>query len=214
MARIDSVEVSVFCTNCILVVGEGGREAALIDPGDDPEALSAMIERSGAQVKYLIATHCHLDHIGAAAEMSRRLGLELMAGKDDEFNLDRIDDSCALFGLPPVEKPSVGTYLEEGMELPLGGSVLRFRSAPGHSPGSFVILVDKTDAVAGDVIFQGSVGRTDLPGGNMNTLKETIRSVILPLDDETVIHAGHGPSTTVGREKGSNFFLLEWGLTS
>jgi glyoxylase-like metal-dependent hydrolase (beta-lactamase superfamily II) len=214
MAKVDSVEVSVFCTNSILVVGDGGSEAALIDPGADPDTIDAMIKRSGAKVKYLIATHCHLDHIGAAAEMSRRLELGLMAGREDEFLLDRIDDSCALFGLPPVEKPSIETYLEEGMELPLGDSVLRFRNAPGHTPGSFVVLVDGTDAVAGDVIFQGSVGRTDLPGGDMNTLRETIRNVILPLDDATVIHTGHGPSTTVGREKQANFFLLEWGLTS
>jgi len=214
MAKIDSIEVSVFCTNSFLVTAEGGKEAALIDPGDDPDALDAMIRESGAEVKYLIATHCHLDHIGAAAEMSRRLDLGLMAGREDEFLLDRIDDSCALFGLPPVEKPSIASYLDEGMELPLGGSVLRFRRAPGHTPGSFVVFADGTDVVVGDVIFQGSVGRTDLPGGDMNTLKETIRSVIVPLADETVIHTGHGPSTTVGREKRANFFLLEWGLTS
>lgn len=214
MARVDSVEVSVFCTNSFLVVGDDGTEAALVDPGDDPDKLDAMIERSGAKVKYLIATHCHLDHIGAAAEMSRRLGLGLMAGREDEFLLDRIGDSCALFGLPPVEKPSIADYLEDGMELTLGGSVLQLRSSPGHTPGSFVVLVDGTDAVVGDVIFQGSVGRTDLPGGDMGTLRETIRSVILPLGDETVLHAGHGPPTTVGREKRANFFVLEWGLGS
>jgi glyoxylase-like metal-dependent hydrolase (beta-lactamase superfamily II) len=214
MAKVDSIEVSVFCTNCFLVVGKGGAEAALIDPGDDPDAIDAMIKRSGAAVKYLIATHCHLDHIGAAAEMSRRLGIGLMAGREDEFLLDRIDDSCALFGLPPVEKPSIETYIEEGMELPLGESFLAFRNAPGHTPGSFVVVADNADAVVGDVIFQGSVGRTDLPGGDMNTLKESIRSVILPLGDETVLHTGHGPSTTVGREKQANFFLLEWGLNA
>ena len=151
MAKIYTTEVSDFCTNSYLVVGEGDAEAALIDPGDAADTLTAMIRRAGVTVKYLIATHCHLDHIGAAAEMARRLDLGLLAGGDDQFLLDRLDESCAMFGLSPVEKPEIARTLEDGMELPLGGSTLRFRSAPGHSPGSFVIFVDDKDVIVGSV---------------------------------------------------------------
>jgi glyoxylase-like metal-dependent hydrolase (beta-lactamase superfamily II) len=212
MAEIYSTTVSDFMTNSYLVVADG--EAALVDPGDDADKLSAMIARSGAEVKYLLATHCHIDHIGGAAEMARRLGLELMAGEKDEFLLDKLEETCTLFGLPQKEKPSVGTYLEDGMELALGGSTLRFMSAPGHSPGSHVIVVDTNDIIVGDVLFQGSVGRTDLPGGDTRTLMESIRDVILPMDDAVTVHTGHGPPTTVGRERRENFFIIEWGLAS
>lgn len=214
MAKIYTTEVSDFCTNSYLVVGNGDKEAALIDPGSAPDTLSAMIRKADVTVKYLIATHCHLDHIGGAAEMARRLDLGLLAGKDDQFLLDRLDESCAMFGLPPVEKPEIARYLEDGMELALGGSTLRFKSAPGHSPGSFVILVDDKDIIVGDVLFQGSVGRTDLPMGDTDTLKNSIRDVILPLDDDVVVYTGHGPSTTVGRERLNNFFIIQWGLNS
>ncbi len=213
MSEVLSIEVSAFCTNSFLVIGEGGAESALIDPGDNPEELSAMIERSGTEVKALLATHCHLDHIGAAAEMSKRLGLGLMAVKEDEFLLDRIEESCAMFGLPPVEKPEIKDYLVEGAEIPIGGSTVAVRLAPGHSPGSCIFVVDGKDIVVGDVLFQGSVGRTDLPGGDSGTLMESIRDVILPMDDGTVVHPGHGPATTVGRERKSNFFIVEWGLS-
>jgi len=214
MAKIYTTEVSEFCTNSYLVVGEGDAEAALIDPGDAPDTLTAMIRKADVEVKYLIATHCHLDHIGAAAEMARRLDLGLLAGGDDQFLLDRVDESCAMFGLPPVEKPEIARTLDDGMELTLGGSTLRFRSAPGHSPGSFVIFVDEKDVIVGDVLFQGSVGRTDLPMGDAETLKNSIRDVILPAGDDVVVHTGHGPSTTVGRERLNNFFIVQWGLNS
>ncbi len=214
MVKIYTTEVSDFCTNSYLVVGEGEKEAALIDPGDAPDTLSAMIRRAEVDVKYLIATHCHLDHIGAAAEMARRFDLGLIAGRDDQFLLDRLDESCAMFGLPPVEKPAISEYLEDNMELPLGGSTLRFRNAPGHSPGSFIIFADDKDIIVGDVLFQGSVGRTDLPMGDTETLKKSIRDVILPLEDDVVVYTGHGPSTTVGRERLNNFFIVQWGLNS
>ncbi len=213
MARILTAEVSGFCTNSFVVVGEGGTEAALIDPGDDPEIIEKMITDSGAVVKRMIATHCHLDHIGAAAEMGRRLDLPLLAGGDDAFLLDTLEKSCAMYGLAAIEKPAVTEPLEEGMEIALGGSLLRFHKAPGHSPGSFVIDVDGTDLIVGDVLFQGSVGRTDLPGGDTKTLMESIRDVILPRDDGVTVHCGHGPATTVGRERRSNYFLIEWGLS-
>lgn len=214
MATIFSREVGAFGTNCFLIVGEGGKEAALVDPGGEPDTLTAMIEQSGAEVKYLLATHCHLDHIGAAAEMSRRLGLGLMASEKDLFLLDYLEEACSLYGIAPVEKPEVKTFLEPDTVLTLGESSMSFISGPGHTPGSLLILADGKDLLAGDVLFMGGVGRTDLPGGDTETLKRTIKEVILPMDDDVKVHPGHGPSTTVGEERRSNPFVVGWGLLS
>ena len=211
MVRVLSKAVGAFMTNAFLAVDPEGREAALIDPGAEPDVLSAMIEDAGVPVKYMIATHCHLDHIGAAAEMGRRLGLDLLAGEADAFLLESLAETCALYGLPPVERPAVGGLLRPDLELPLGGCLLRFREAPGHTPGSFIVTAGDRDAFAGDVVFMDSVGRTDLPGGDASVLRRTIREVILAMDDGIALHPGHGPSTTVGRERRENPFLIEWG---
>jgi len=215
MAKILSAEVSAFSSNSYLVIEDKGAEAALIDPGGDPDIISAMIEKSGATVKYLLATHCHIDHIGAAAEMSRRLGLGLMAGKEDEILLgSHLNEAPGLFGLPPVEPPEITAYLDRELELRLGDTLLTFLPAPGHSPGSHIIRVDRDVIIVGDVLFRGSVGRTDLTGGDTATLAKSIEDQILSLDDETVVYSGHGPSTTVGRERRENLVLIQWGLST
>ncbi len=214
MITIYSRAVSAFATNCFLIVEKDGKEAALVDPGGDPDILSGMIEEAGVEVKYMLATHCHLDHIGAAAEMGRRLGTGLMAPEKDVFLLDYMESACQLYGLPPVEKPDVASFVEPGSTLPLGQSSLSFIEGPGHTPGSLLILADGKDLFAGDVMFMGSVGRTDLPGGDVEILKRTIKDVILPMDDDVNVHPGHGPSTTVGAERRTNHFVITWGLLS
>ena len=210
MIKIMHREVSPFLSNCYLAIDEATRKAALIDPGDEADTLSKFVEEAGVEVVYLLATHGHVDHVGAAAEMSRRLGLGLMACKEDEFLLDALPETCRLYGLNPAEAPTIANGLRDGDTLPLGDETLSFLHAPGHSPGSLLIKAGDGDLIVGDVLFAGSVGRTDLPGGDLQALEHSIMKVLLPLGDGVRIHPGHGPATTIGWEKSSNMFILEW----
>jgi glyoxylase-like metal-dependent hydrolase (beta-lactamase superfamily II) len=210
MIKILHAEVSPFMTNAYLVKDEDTSQAALVDPGDDPDILSRLIEGAEADVKYLIATHGHLDHMSAAAEMARRLNLGFMAHEEDRFLIESLPESCRRFGLPEAEVPEIARTLAHGDELPLGNTTLRFLHAPGHSPGSVLVCAGEADVIGGDVLFAGSIGRTDLPGGDMETLRHSVMEVLVPLGDEVRVHPGHGPSTTIGWERQNNMFLLDW----
>jgi hydroxyacylglutathione hydrolase len=210
MIKIVHREVSPFLSNAYLVIDEATKKAALIDPGDEADTLSEFVVQAGVEVVYLLATHGHVDHVGAAAEMSRMLGLGFMACREDEFLLDALPETCRLYGLNPAETPTIAQELRGGDELPLGEETLAFLHAPGHSPGSVLIRAGEGDLIVGDVLFAGSVGRTDLPGGDLKALEHSIMKVLLPLGDEVRIHPGHGPATTIGWEKSSNMFILEW----
>ncbi|MHC4944728.1 MAG: MBL fold metallo-hydrolase [Planctomycetota bacterium] len=163
MIKILHKEVSPFVTNCYLVIDEETSHAALVDPGDEPDLLSQFVEEAGVEVQYILATHCHLDHVSAAAEMKKRLNVEFMACEKDNFLLDTLTETCRLYGLDPVEPPSIDRALDGGDELILGKSKLHFLNAPGHSPGSLLIQAEDKDLLVGDVLFAGSIGRTDLP---------------------------------------------------
>jgi hydroxyacylglutathione hydrolase len=210
MIKILHTEVSPFMTNAYLAVDEETSQAALVDPGDDPDLLSRLIEEAKVEVKYLLATHGHLDHMSAAAEMGRRLKLGFMAHEEDRFLVDQLPESCRRFGLPEAEVPIIEKTLEHGDELPLGNTFLRFLHAPGHSPGSVLVCVGEADVISGDVLFAGSIGRADLPGGDMETLRHSVMEVLVPLGDGIRVHPGHGPSTTIGWEKENNMFILDW----
>lgn len=210
MIKVKHLEVSPFMTNCYLLTDEATSQAALVDPGDEPDRIMALIEEAGVEVKYLLATHGHVDHVSAVPEMKKRLGLPLMASKEDLFLIETLGETCRLYGLKPVEPFEIEHPLKGGEELTLGESVLRFHPAPGHSPGSLLIQAGEEDIIVGDVLFAGSIGRTDLPGGSMDTLRNSIMNVLLPLGDEQRIHSGHGPATTIGWEKKSNPFVLDW----
>lgn len=210
MIKIKHVEISPFLTNCYLAIDKGTSQAALIDPGDEPDVISRFIEQAGVEVKYLLATHGHVDHVGAACEMSKRLGLGLHASPMDAVLMEKIPEACRMYGLKSVDPPTIEHELNNGDELPLGEERLGFLHAPGHSPGSMIIQAGDRDLIVGDVIFARSIGRTDLPGGSMSTLRNTIMNVLLPLGDEMRIHPGHGPATTIGWEKTANPFILDW----
>jgi glyoxylase-like metal-dependent hydrolase (beta-lactamase superfamily II) len=210
MIKIRHIEVSPFMTNCYLLIDEATTQAALVDPGDEPARIMQMIEEAGAEVKYLLATHGHVDHVAAAAEMKDRLGLDFMICEQDRFLLEALPETCRMYGLHSCEPPAIDRALNGGDTLPLGESTLAFFHAPGHSPGSLLIQAGETDVVVGDVLFAGSIGRTDLPGGSMETLRNSIMQVLLPLGDDLRIHPGHGPATTLDWERQSNPFLVEW----
>ncbi|MFH2002532.1 MAG: MBL fold metallo-hydrolase [Planctomycetota bacterium] len=210
MIKITHKEVSPFGTNCYLVKDEATSEAALVDPGDEAEALMRFINEADVKVKYILATHCHVDHVSAASEMMKKLGLGFMACDKDRFLLETLADTCRMYGLRPSEPPVITRKIEDGDTLPLGKSTLRFHHAPGHSPGSMLIQAGEEDLIVGDVLFAGSIGRTDLPGGSMETLRNSIMNVLVPLGDAMRVYPGHGPATTIGWEKENNMFILEW----
>ena len=210
MVEIMHREVSPFLSNCYLVIDGKGREAALVDPGDEPDLIERFVREAGVTVRYLLATHGHVDHVGAAAEMARRLGLGFMLNPKDAFLLEALPETAARFGLGPVEIPEIDRPLAHGDTLPLGDTVLEILEAPGHSPGSVLVKAGPRDLLSGDVLFAGSVGRTDLPGGDGAVLARSVREVILPLGDEVRVYPGHGPATTIGWERRSNPFVQAW----
>lgn len=198
--------------NSVLIAGEGpdGREALLIDPGEEAELLLRRIEESGARLVGLLATHGHFDHVGGAARIQEVHDLPLRCHPEDlEMigNLQRIQEA---YGFPPSVVPGCAADLIDGTTIPFAGGEIQVVHVPGHSPGQVMFVLPREitrTAVVGDCLFAGSVGRTDLPGGDFATLEKSIRERIYTLPDETVVICGHGPDTTVGREKATNPFV-------
>ncbi|HOX26313.1 MAG TPA: MBL fold metallo-hydrolase [Candidatus Krumholzibacteria bacterium] len=204
--NLECLTVGPLQMNAWLLVDPASGEAALIDPGDHPTRLLARLDAAGARLRWLLATHGHFDHIAAAVAIQAHRDLPLLIHPADAFLVAAMPDHQRAFGLPPTPVPRIETSLLEGRELPLGSGALTVTEVPGHSPGQ-VMFTWPGHAIVGDCIFAGSVGRTDLPGGDLAALEASIRERIYTLPDVTVIHPGHGPDTTVGREKATNPFV-------
>ena len=211
MIRVVEIEVTPFAQLARLLIDEHSKDAVIVDPGGDSEKILAAIAREGVHCRGMWVTHSHLDHCGGVAALKRRLGLPLCAHAAEREMRGSVESYAELFGIGGCgleNCPEPDTLLCGGEELAVGASTFKVLFAPGHSPGHlcFYSAQDRM-LLAGDVIFAGSIGRTDLPGGSMEVLLASIRETILTLPDETRIYPGHGPSTTVGREKVSNPFL-------
>lgn len=213
MARVVRFTFNPFQENTYLVIDQT-KQCALFDPGCASEAekeeLAAYISRHELRPVRLINTHCHIDHIFGNAFVAERYGLELEIHRGELPVLEAAPVSAQFFGLPFQEKQiRPGRFLDEGDELRFGDTVLKVLLTPGHSPASLSFYCESDRfLIAGDVLFQGSIGRTDLPGGDMATLLRSIREKLLPLGDDVVVHPGHGPDTTLGQERQSNPFLI------
>ncbi|MBI2266540.1 MAG: MBL fold metallo-hydrolase [Armatimonadetes bacterium] len=198
--------VGPFEMNCYVLGSETTREAVVIDPGDETETLVSLVQKDGLRVKYILATHAHLDHVAGAKEFKELTGAPFYVHKEDLFLLDQLDAQALMFGLKPPGKPETDGFLNEGDEFQMGEIRIRVLHTPGHSPGGVSFLTD--DAVfVGDALFAGSIGRTDLPGGDHPTLIATIEKKLFTLDDKMTVHSGHGPATTIGHEKRTNPFF-------
>lgn len=194
-----------FQSNCYLVRAAGETRGIVIDPGAEPQRILAGIaEWSG--VEAILLTHAHLDHVGAVADVARETGAPVYLHAADRFLYDIAVDQGRMFGVHVESPPPPDEALFDGQSLSLAGIELEVRHAPGHSPGG-VVLVGDGLAFVGDCVFAGSIGRTDLAGGDTATLMASIRSQILTLPPATVLYSGHGPATTVEREAASNPFL-------
>lgn len=196
-------------TNAYLIADAKTGEAAVIDPAWDGQAILAEAQRQGWRIGHLWLTHAHFDHLGGAAALADAISPPPpVALHPDDYTLWRMEGGASLFGMRVDPGPEPTIELAHGQVLRLGENTLEVRHAPGHSPGH-VVFYSQADSLVfcGDVIFLGSIGRTDLPGGDFNTLINSIRSQILSLPDETRLLSGHGPETTVGNERVYNPFL-------
>lgn len=182
------------------------REAAYIDPGDEASEMLEWMDGQGLRLTAIYNTHGHMDHICGNGEVKERWDVPIYLHPDDEFLYDALKKQAEWFGFEYEPAPPVDRYLEAGQWLELGDLKIQVHHTPGHSPGSVSLEVEE-HIFCGDLIFAGSVGRTDLPGGAPELLLQVIREKILPLGEHKTLHPGHGPATTVGRERLTNPFL-------
>lgn len=192
-----------FFMNCFVL--REGDEALVVDPGEvTPELLRAI---EGSTVRAIVNTHAHCDHCGGNAELIRLTGAPLLLHRDDLPLLRIVDQQGLMFGVPFPPSPDPDRFVEEGDTLEIGGETLRVIHAPGHSPGH-IVLQGNGFVIGGDVLFAGSIGRTDLPGGDSRRLMDSIRTKLLSMPDDTVVYCGHGAATTIGEERRTNPFLV------
>ncbi|MFH1022248.1 MAG: MBL fold metallo-hydrolase [Planctomycetota bacterium] len=203
---VRGVAVGPLETNAWIVGSRRSGDGVVIDPGADVDLIRAAARKVGISPRRILITHGHFDHVGAAAALSRATGAPVYLHREDSFWIERLVEQTEAFGFPAPEKPVVGGYLAEGEEVSAGGIPLKILHVPGHSPGH-VAFVTEGHVFAGDCLFAGSVGRTDLPGGSAEILISSIRKKLLVLPETTAVHPGHGPDTTIGREKRDNPFL-------
>ena len=206
---LENLVVSPFQSNCWIVGCEETRESVVIDPGDEAERILEIVAAHQLEIRYVIHTHGHLDHVSATAIVQRETGGLMLIHKADKILLDELPTQAMIFGLNEPEIPKVDQYIREGDQISFGHHTLSVIETPGHSPGGVCLKLegDQPALFAGDTLFRGSVGRTDLWGGSHDGLIGSIREKLWPLDDQTVVYPGHGPTTTLGVEKRENPFL-------
>jgi hydroxyacylglutathione hydrolase len=201
-----SLILGPFATNAYVLTCDATNEAAIVDVGFDPERVADWVEKEGWRVRHLLNTHAHYDHAAAMRELQDRVGGRYWLHPGDLPLLHGLTLQGAAFGLPPATGPEEVNELADGQTIPLGRETLSVLHTPGHSPGSVTFRWDGVLWV-GDVLFSGSVGRTDLPGGSFEALRSSIRDRLFPLGDEFRVLPGHGPETTIGAERRSNPFV-------
>ena len=204
------VPVTPFQQNCTILFDGDTKRGVVIDPGGDVDAIMAAVQKAGVTIEAIWLTHGHIDHAGGAMELKRELGIEIVGPhRADETMLANLAVQAQMFGLGgAVENVVPDRWLEEGKTLHIGDHAFEVLHTPGHAPGH-VVFVNRAAGFAhlGDVLFRGSIGRTDLPGGDHDTLLASIRDKVLPLGDEMGFICGHGPGGLIGEERGTNPFL-------
>ena len=209
MLRYLTCPVTAFAQNCSLLWEEESKEAVVIDPGGDLDELLAQVESLGLSLREVWLTHAHIDHAGAAGELAQRLSLPIVGPhRGDQFWIDALPQQSEMFGFPPAQAFAPTRWLEDGDTVTLGRHTLQVRHCPGHTPGHVVFhSPDLQRAFVGDVLFAGSIGRTDFPGGDHDTLIRSITERLWPMGDDTVFIPGHGPESSFGRERRTNPYV-------
>ena len=209
---IETRAVAPFYKNGFVVACDGSREAVLIDPGDEVDDLLRVVEAKALSVGLILLTHAHMDHVSGVARAKRATGALIGVHGDDMFLYDAAVQQGLAFGYRLEQPPAPDFDLAPAGPLAFGACEVEVHHTPGHSPGGVCLRVggpgtEKTHLFVGDTLFAGSIGRTDLPGGDHDTLMRSIRDVLFGFGDAAVVHAGHGPDTTIGRERATNPFL-------
>ena len=212
MAKLQAgiIPVTPFQQNCTVLFDPDTREGVIVDPGGDVEVILQTVRENDITLKEIWLTHGHLDHAGGALDLKEALGIPVIGPhRDDLPLLQAMEASAARFGADMKVRNMVpDRFLEEGETVSFGDHIFEVYHTPGHAPGHVIFFNrDQNFAHLGDVLFSGSIGRTDLPGGDMETLLASIREQLLTLPDATVVHSGHGPDTTIGEERAHNPFL-------
>jgi hydroxyacylglutathione hydrolase len=207
--RVAVVPVTPFQQNCSLVFDAQSKRAVVVDPGGDVERIEQAIKQAGLKVEMILLTHGHLDHAGGAMELKENLKVEIVGPhKDDQFLLDALAARGLDFGVNDMRNCKPDKWLNDGDTVEAAGFTFKVIHAPGHSPGSVVFFNEESRfALMGDVLFKGSVGRTDLPRADHATLIASIRDKILPLGDDVSFLPGHGQPSRIGEERATNPFL-------
>ncbi len=214
---LESAAVGPFFKNGYVVGCEHTRKAVFIDPGDEVEQLLAFIAAEKLDVTDILLTHAHVDHVSGVAEAKRALGVPIHLHKDDLFLYKNAVPHGMMFGLTVEEPPPVDVFYDGEGPIAFGDYSVRVVHTPGHCPGGVCLAISKTGDDAspphlfvGDTLFAGSIGRTDLPGGDYATLLKAITERLFAFPDESIVYSGHGPETTIGRERQTNPFVLEY----
>ncbi len=203
---IKTLEVGPIMTNCYIVVCKQTNEAVVIDPGDEADRIYWELGNLKAKIKYIINTHGHFDHVGGNKELKEKTKADILINKLDEPMLFNLKEHSAMFGLSCENSPKADKYIDENSVVEFGEIKFKVFNTPGHTQGG-VSLYDKDAVFVGDTLFASSIGRTDLPGGNHKTIIESIKTKLLTLPESTRVYPGHGPKTTIGKEKQGNPFL-------
>jgi glyoxylase-like metal-dependent hydrolase (beta-lactamase superfamily II) len=200
--------VGILQCNCSIFGDESTREAIVVDPGDNIDAIVAVLAKHQLRVKAIVITHAHIDHIGGAAKLKAATGAPVYMNASDQELYDHLDVQAGWLGMETPEKTSIDAEAREGETLSLGDAAFHILHTPGHTQGSVSIWIpSENKLVAGDTLFRDSIGRTDLPGGDGRKILRSIRDKLLTLPQDAVVVPGHGPNTTIGREKERNPFL-------
>lgn len=212
---IESAAGGPFMTNGYVVGCQRTREAVLIDPGDAVEELLAFLEREGLTARAILLTHAHVDHVSGVGRAKRALGVPIHLHRDDLFLYEKAAAHGALFGFNVEQPPPIDVFYEGQGPYTFGDYEVHVHHTPGHCPGGVCLQIGSQGTVGqalfvGDTLFAGSIGRTDLPGGDFDTLMRSITTVLYAFGDDARVYSGHGPETTIGRERQTNPFLLDW----
>jgi glyoxylase-like metal-dependent hydrolase (beta-lactamase superfamily II) len=208
--RVHVLEVGPLAVNCFLLEHTQSRKAVVIDPGDDGPSILARIGDLGLSVDKILLTHGHFDHVGAVAILREKTGAKVHIHEADAERMKTARRQGLIFGLRVADPPPPDVIVGDGDIVPFGEGELRVEHTPGHTPGCVSYIIGKM-AFVGDLIFAGSIGRTDLPGGDYDQLIAAVKEKIFVLPDDTVLFPGHGPATTVGEERRSNPFFTGGG---
>lgn len=209
MLKINIQPVTAFAQNCSLLICPDTRHAILVDPGGDPDILIELIKQNKCSLQSIVLTHGHLDHVGAAKVLASHFNVKVIGPHvDDKFWFDALPQQAQMFGFSAIEPFLPDTWLTHGDEILFGNEQLEVRHCPGHTPGHIVLIHHISQSIiVGDVLFKGSIGRTDFPKGDQVQLIHSIKTQIFTLADDFVVYPGHGPTTTIGVEKKTNPYV-------